>query len=69
MKLWFCPVTRWALGIQNGRLLMKSFVYAVTELEELPAKVLLYNSGVKLAVKGADTLKTCASSPPREWRL
>ena len=40
-----------------GRLLMKSFVYAVTELEELPAKVLLYNSGVKLAVKGADTLE------------
>jgi selenium metabolism protein YedF len=40
-----------------GRLLMKSFVNAVTELEELPAKVLLYNSGVKLAVKGADTLE------------
>ncbi len=39
-----------------GRVLMKSFIYALTELEELPAKVLLYNSGVKLAVEGADTL-------------
>ncbi|MDI9440275.1 MAG: sulfurtransferase-like selenium metabolism protein YedF [Bacillota bacterium] len=39
-----------------GRVLMKSFIYALSELEELPAKVLLYNSGVKLAVEGADTL-------------
>src|SRR5690606_25384421 len=40
-----------------GRLLMKSFIYALTELEELPAKVLLYNSGVKLAVEGADSVE------------
>ncbi len=39
-----------------GRVLMKGFVYALTELEDLPAKVLLYNSGVKLAVHGADTV-------------
>ncbi|HPT83241.1 MAG TPA: sulfurtransferase-like selenium metabolism protein YedF [Limnochordia bacterium] len=39
-----------------GRLLMKSFIYTLTELEVPPAKVLLYNSGVKLAVQGSDTL-------------
>lgn len=39
-----------------GRILMKSFVYALSELDQPPAKVLLYNSGVKLAAEGADTL-------------
>lgn len=39
-----------------GRVLMKSFVYALTELDRLPDKVLLYNSGVKLSVKGSDSL-------------
>ena len=35
---------------------MKSFVYALTEMDPLPAKVLLYNAGVKLSIKGSDTL-------------
>ncbi|HKM43260.1 MAG TPA: sulfurtransferase-like selenium metabolism protein YedF [Limnochordia bacterium] len=39
-----------------GRVLMKGFVYALTELDRLPDKVLLYNGAVKLAVKGADAL-------------
>ena len=39
-----------------GRVLMKSFVYALTEMDPLPAKVLLYNTGVKLSIQGADTL-------------
>jgi selenium metabolism protein YedF len=39
-----------------GKVLMKSFIYALTELERLPRKVLLYNSGVKLSVKGSDSL-------------
>lgn len=39
-----------------GRVLMKSFVYALTEMDPLPAKVLLYNAGVKLSIKGSDTL-------------
>lgn len=39
-----------------GKVLMKSFVYALTELEELPAKIVLYNGGVKLAVQGSDSL-------------
>ena len=39
-----------------GKILMKSFVYALTELPQLPSKVLLYNGGVKLAVEGSDSL-------------
>ncbi|NLL47682.1 MAG: sulfurtransferase-like selenium metabolism protein YedF [Firmicutes bacterium] len=39
-----------------GRVLMKGFIYALTELDRLPDKVLLYNSGVKLSVKGSDSL-------------
>lgn len=39
-----------------GRILMKSFVYALTELAQMPKKVLLYNGGVKLAVEGSDSL-------------
>lgn len=38
-----------------GKVLMKSFIYALTEAEQLPAKILLYNGGVKLAIQGAET--------------
>lgn len=40
-----------------GHILMKGFIYALTELEELPDTVLMYNNGVKLAVEGSETLK------------
>lgn len=40
-----------------GKILMKGFVYALTQLEELPAAVLLYNGGAKLSVEGAETLE------------
>lgn len=43
-------------GEELGRILMKGFVYALTELDILPDKILLYNSGVKLAVRGSDSL-------------
>lgn len=39
-----------------GRVLMTGFVFALTELDRLPDKVLLYNSGVKLSVAGSDSL-------------
>lgn len=39
-----------------GTILMRSFLYTLTELEQLPAKVVLYNSGVKLACEGSDSL-------------
>lgn len=39
-----------------GRVLMKGFLYALTELEKLPETVILYNSGVKLAAQGSESL-------------
>ena len=40
-----------------GRILMKGFVYALTQLEELPETVLLYNGGAKLSVEGSQSLE------------
>lgn len=39
-----------------GKILMKGFVYTLTELDHYPSKVLLYNSGVKLATTGSDSI-------------
>jgi selenium metabolism protein YedF len=39
-----------------GRILMKGFIYALTEQERLPQTILFYNNGVKLAVEGSDSL-------------
>ena len=39
-----------------GKILMKGFVYALTEQETLPQTVLLYNGGAKLSIQGAETL-------------
>ena len=36
---------------------MKGFVYALTQLDEAPATVLLYNGGAKLSCEGADTVE------------
>ncbi len=40
-----------------GRILMKGFVYALTQLEELPETVLLYNGGARLSVEGSQSLE------------
>lgn len=39
-----------------GAVLMKSFIYTLATLEEMPTKIVLYNSGVKLAVEGSEVL-------------
>ena len=39
-----------------GRLLMKGFIYALSQQEILPETVLLYNGGAKLSCEGAETL-------------
>ncbi len=49
-----------AMGEGNqdlGRALLKSFIYALTELETLPAKIIFYNGGAKLTVKNSDSLE------------
>lgn len=43
-----------------GEILMKGFIYTLTELENIPKTILLYNEGVKLAIdtsKSLDDLK------------
>ena len=40
-----------------GRLLMKGFVYALTQQDKLPGTVLLFNGGAKLSCEGSDSLE------------
>jgi selenium metabolism protein YedF len=40
-----------------GRLLMKNFVITLLELADQPAKILLVNSGVLLAVEGSELIE------------
>lgn len=40
-----------------GKVLMKGFIYALTELDKLPKKILLYNAGAKLSIEGSDSLE------------
>lgn len=40
-----------------GRLLMKGFVYALTQQDRLPETVLLYNGGAYLSCEGSDNLE------------
>lgn len=39
-----------------GKILMKGFIYALTQLDILPDAVLLYNSGAKLSIQGSGSL-------------
>ena len=40
-----------------GRILMKGFIYTLSEMEELPKTILFYNKGIKLVVEGAESLQ------------
>jgi selenium metabolism protein YedF len=40
-----------------GKILIKSFIYSLTELEEPPVFVAFINSGAKLAAEGANTIE------------
>lgn len=40
-----------------GKVLIKGFIFAVTQLDELPEQMLFYNGGAVLTCKGADTLE------------
>lgn len=39
-----------------GRTLMKGFIFAVSQLPQLPKTILFYNGGAKLTVEGSDSL-------------
>lgn len=40
-----------------GRTLMKGFIYAVSQLEELPKSLVFYNAGAKLTIEGSVSLE------------
>ena len=44
-----------------GIMLMKVFVYALTQLEELPQTILLFNSGAYLSCEGSDSVEDLKS--------
>ncbi len=39
-----------------GKVLMKAFIHTLVQADELPAKILFYNTGVKLAAAGSEVL-------------
>lgn len=43
--------------LELGRILMKGFIYTLSEMEEVPKTILFYNEGVKLVVEGAESLQ------------
>lgn len=43
-----------------GKILMRAFVNSLLAADRLPSAILLYNSGVKLAVRGTDTADSLA---------
>ena len=40
-----------------GTVLMKGFIYAISQQDELPATILFYNGGAKLTCKGSESLE------------
>jgi len=44
-----------------GKTLMKGFLYAVSQLPELPRTILFYNGGAHLTVEGSDSLEDLKS--------
>lgn len=44
-----------------GRTLMKGFLFAVSQLPQLPRTILFYNGGAKLTVEGSDSLEDLRS--------
>ncbi len=48
------------IGTDNkelGQLLMRGFLYTLTEMDDKPAEIIFMNEGVKLAVEGSDSLE------------
>ncbi len=51
------PSNKMGIGDDElGTVLMRSFLHTLTEIDKKPDVMILYNSGVKLAIEGSDTL-------------
>ena len=44
-----------------GRVLMKGFIYALSQLDRLPSRILFYNSGIMLTTEGSDSIEDLKS--------
>ena len=44
-----------------GKVLIKSFIFAVTQLEQLPKTMLFYNGGATLTTEGSNSLEDLKS--------
>ena len=44
-----------------GKVLIKGFIFAVTQLEELPKAIIFYNGGATLTAEGSDSLEDLKS--------
>ena len=44
-----------------GKVLIKGFIFAVTQLDTLPKKIIFYNGGATLPVEGSDSLEDLKS--------
>ncbi len=40
-----------------GKILMKGFIYTLTEMEEVPNTILFYNSGAKITIDGSESVE------------
>ncbi|WP_319372329.1 sulfurtransferase-like selenium metabolism protein YedF [uncultured Ilyobacter sp.] len=40
-----------------GKILMKGFIYTLTEMEKVPSTILFYNSGSKITVEGSESVE------------
>lgn len=40
-----------------GHILMKSFIFALTQMDDLPDKILFYNGGAKITIEGSESLE------------
>ncbi|WP_372713756.1 sulfurtransferase-like selenium metabolism protein YedF [Ilyobacter sp.] len=40
-----------------GKILMKGFIYTLTEMEDVPSTILFYNSGAKITVEGSESVE------------
>ena len=53
---------------QLGAILLKGFIYALTQQDELPDQILFYNGGAFLTCEGSESLEDLKSLEAPGWR-
>ena len=63
---WWLPTRMGEGNDELGKVLIKSFIFAVTQLEQLPKTMLFYNGGATLTTEGSDSLEDLKSLEAQE---